>query len=226
MSVVSRNCSADRNLAPSSIAAHCKQIPNPKSQIPSPNVLGNPNFCLGFGFWDLGIGISRYDRQDDWTADYRADDDVSAHVQAEGGGELSVRESPDVPEVPRQAGTDARRERGGEVRSVRAVLGGVPGGCHLSRGGGERRHGAGGSSIREGVPDSQDALHFPRLLRGSLSCLGDLYGQGLRARRLQQGRFHLGQRGSARPAAGQREGASCSEPLVARSTNLKGSCHW
>src|SRR4030095_17160898 len=121
MSVVSRNASADRKRAPSSIAAHCKQIPNPKSQIPNPNSPGNPNLCLGFGF-------SRYDRQDDWTADYRADDDVSAHVQAEGGGELSVREGADVSEVPRQAGADARRERAGEVRRVRAVLGRVPGG--------------------------------------------------------------------------------------------------
>src|SRR4029450_12764249 len=59
MSVVSRNCSADRNRAPSSIAAHCKHIPNPRSQIPNPTAPGNPNFVwdLGFGIWDLGFPV-------------------------------------------------------------------------------------------------------------------------------------------------------------------------
>src|SRR5215208_5484214 len=43
MSVVRRNCSADSNRAPSSIAAHCKQIE-----------MRNPEFAtrVGFGFWD------------------------------------------------------------------------------------------------------------------------------------------------------------------------------
>ena len=48
--------------------------------------------------------------------------------------------SADVPEVPRQTGADAGRERPGEVRRVRSVRGGVPGGRHLPRGGRERRH--------------------------------------------------------------------------------------
>jgi hypothetical protein len=48
-------------------------------------------------------------------------------------------------------------------------------------------------ALREHVPDSQDALHLLRLLRRSVPGLGDLHGQGLRACRLQQGRFHLGQ---------------------------------
>src|SRR5258705_13906133 len=55
MSVGSRNCSADRNRAPSSIAAHCKQIPNPKSQIPNPKRELRKDWDLGFGFWDLGF---------------------------------------------------------------------------------------------------------------------------------------------------------------------------
>ena len=66
----------------------------------------------------------------------------------------------------------------------------------------------GRSAVRECVPDSQDALHFLRLLRRSLPCLGDLHGEGLRARRLQQGRFHLGQRRSARAGVGKRRAAS------------------
>ena len=57
--------------------------------------------------------------------------------------------------------------------------------------------GAGRSALREGLPDPQDALHLLRILRGSLSGVGDLHGQGLRARRLQQQGLHLGQ---GRPA--------------------------
>src|SRR5436190_15230283 len=143
MRVVSRNCSADRNRAPSSIVRNCKQIPNPKS--PNPRPPCEP-YELGFGPWVLGFGICRYDRQDDWPPYYRTDDDVSAHVQAEGGGELPIRESADVPEVSRQAGADARRERAGEVRRMRVVLGRVSGGCHLSRGSRKRRNGHGGAA--------------------------------------------------------------------------------
>ena len=51
-----------------------------------------------------------------------------------------AREGAGVPEVPRQAGADARRERPREVRRVRAVRRRVPGGRHLPRAGGERRH--------------------------------------------------------------------------------------
>ena len=57
------------------------------------------------------------------------------------------------------------------------------------------------------LPDSQDALHFLRLLRRGLPGLGDLHGQGLRAGRLQQQGFHLGQgrpAGPCRDAAGRR----------------------
>src|SRR5690349_13834524 len=100
MSVVSRNWSADRNRAPSSIAAIVEEIPN------------------SFGIWTLGFGIwdFNYDQQDDSTpADWPVDH-VPAHVQAEGGGELSVPEGADVPEIPWQAGVDARRERPREVR--------------------------------------------------------------------------------------------------------------
>ena len=53
--------------------------------------------------------------------------------------------------------------------------------------------GAGGAALREDLPDSQDALHLLRLLRRSLPGVGDLHGQGLRARRLQQQGLHLGQ---------------------------------
>jgi len=86
MSVVSRICSADRIRAPSSIAAHCKQIPGLVAATNHKPPTTNP---------------PGYYRQDDWTPDYRADDDVSAHVQAESGGELPLRESADVSEVPR-----------------------------------------------------------------------------------------------------------------------------
>jgi hypothetical protein len=73
---------------------------------------------LRIGSWEL----TRYDRKDDRTSAYRPVDDLPAHVQAEGGGELSVPEGADVPEVPRQAGADARRERPREVRGVRPLF--------------------------------------------------------------------------------------------------------
>ena len=50
-----------------------------------------------------------------------------------------------------------------------------------------------GPALRVGLPDSQDALHLLRLLRRGLPGRRDLHGQGLRARRLQQGRLRLGQ---------------------------------
>ena len=53
------------------------------------------------------------------------------------------------------------------------------------------------------LPDPQDALHLLRLLRRGLPGVGDLHGQGLRARGLQQQGLHLGQ---DRPAgAGARD---------------------
>ena len=55
-----------------------------------------------------------------------------------------------------------------------------------------------GPAVRERVPDPQDTVHLLRLLRRSVSRVGDLHGQGLRARGLQQGRLHLGQGGPAR----------------------------
>src|SRR5258706_5049894 len=74
--VVSRNWSADRARAPSSIRAIVEEIPKPKAQTPNPNCNGSTwvwAWDLGFGIWVLGF--SRYDRKDDWTSDYRADDD-------------------------------------------------------------------------------------------------------------------------------------------------------
>ena len=59
--------------------------------------------------------------------------------------------------------------------------------------------GPGRSALREGLPDPQDALHLLRLLRRGLPGVGDLHGQGLRARGLQQQGLHLGQDGPARP---------------------------
>ncbi len=61
--------------------------------------------------------------------------------------------------------------------------------------------GPGGSALREGLPDPQDALHLLRLLRRGLPGVGDLHGQGLRARGLQQQGLHLGQGRPARPGA-------------------------
>ncbi len=62
----------------------------------------------------------------DWTLPHGALHDLPAHVQEVGDGELPGPEGPDVPEVPRQAGADAGRERPGEVRRLRSVFGGVP----------------------------------------------------------------------------------------------------
>src|ERR1700741_5359614 len=169
MRVVSRNWPADRT----SIAAILRW----RGELPR----SNPPISKGPRHWaprEVEVGnweLTSYDRTDDWTADYRADDDVPAHVQAEGRGELSVPESADVPEVPRQAGADARRERAREVRGVRSLLGGVPGGRHLPRSRRKRRQRDGGPPVREGLPDSQDPLHLLRLLRRGLSGLGDLH---------------------------------------------------
>ena len=63
---------------------------------------------------------------------------------------------------------------------------------------------AGRPALRLGLSDSQDALHLLRLLRGSLPGRRDLHGQGLRARGLQQGRFRLGQDGTARAGVHRR----------------------
>ena len=59
-----------------------------------------------------------------------------------------------------------------------------------------------GPRYAQGLPDPQDALHLLRLLRRGVPGVGDLHGQGLRARRLQQQGLHLGQAGPARPGAG------------------------
>ena len=71
---------------------------------------------------------------------HRVRDHPQAPVQEADHGELSGPEVPDVPEIPRQTGADARRERPREVRRLRPVLGGVPGRRDLPRGGRERRH--------------------------------------------------------------------------------------
>ena len=60
-------------------------------------------------------------------------------------------------------------------------------------------------ALREGLPDPQDALHLLRLLRRGLPGVGDLHGQGLRARRLQQQGLHLGQAGPPGPGERSRQ---------------------
>src|SRR5258707_1747382 len=99
-------------------------MPNATSRRPSKTLW---IWGLGLGCWDLTLGSL-----DDWSADYGVYDDVPPHVQAEGDRELSVPEGADVSEIPRQAGAHARRERSREVRRLRPVLRGVPGGCDLS----------------------------------------------------------------------------------------------
>src|SRR5207249_2054278 len=84
-----------------------------------------------------------------------------------------------------------------EMRGMRAVRGGLPGGRDLSRSGRKQRHGAGGTALCVGLSDSQDALHLLRILRGSVPGRRNLHGQRLRARGVQQERFRLGQRGIA-----------------------------
>ncbi len=59
-----------------------------------------------------------------------------------------------------------------------------------------------GPRYAKSLPDPQDALHLLRILRGGLPGVGDLHGQGLRARRLQQQGLHLGQ---GRPAGARRQ---------------------
>ena len=59
-----------------------------------------------------------------------------------------------------------------------------------------------GPRYAQRLPDPQDALHLLRLLRRGLPGVGDLHGQGLRARRLQQQGLHLGQGGPAGAGAG------------------------
>ena len=63
----------------------------------------------------------------------------------------------------------------------------------------------GRSAVRQGLPDSQDALHLLRLLRRGVPGVGDLHGQGLRDRRLQQQGLHLGQDRHARAGSGGRQ---------------------
>src|SRR5262245_25941576 len=76
---------------------------------------------------------------------------AQASVQEADHGELPRAEVPDVPEISRQTGADARRERAREMRGMRPVLGGVPGRRYLPRGRGKRRFGAGRSALRVGV---------------------------------------------------------------------------
>ena len=82
--------------------------------------------------------------------------------------------------------------------------------------------GPGGSALREGLPDSQDALHLLRLLRGSLPGVGDLHGQGLRARRLQQQGLHLGQ---DRPAGAGETTTAASAFSTLQSFGALGDIH-
>ena len=101
-----------------------------------------------------------------------------------------------VPVFPKYRGKQVlMRDENGLEKCVAcgSVRGRLPGRRHLSRGGRERRHGSGRSSLREGLPDPQDALHLLRLLRRGLPGLSHLHGQGLRAGGLQQQGFHLGQ---------------------------------
>src|SRR5207247_1684554 len=168
-SVVSRNCSAERNCTSGIVVA------------------------LTLDLLDLsGPGKLRANGRHS-PSSYRICNHPEIPLPQAGYRQLSRAESADVPEIPGKAGADARRERPGEVRRVRAVRRGVPGRRDLPRGGGERRHGAGGAALRVGLSDPQDALHLLRVLRRSLPRERHLHGQGLRARRLQQRRFHLGQ---------------------------------
>jgi len=149
----------------------------------------------------MWLTMLEYDQADSGKhrrADHRVRHDLQVHVQALGHGELSRSESADVSQVAGQAGADARRGRTGEMRRVRAVRGGVPGGRDLPGGGGKRRYRHGGAALRRDLPDPQDALHLLRVLRGSVPRVGDFHGQGLRAGGLQQERLHLGQNGSSR----------------------------
>src|SRR5436190_11666233 len=175
--VVSRNCPALRNLGSCSTQAFV---------------------TTGF----KGI-IEGYDRS--------ARKGLCAHVQAPVPethyGQLSGPEDSDVSALSRQTGADARRKRPGEVRGLRTVRGGLPGGRDLSRSRGERRHGDGRPALRVHLPDSQDPLHLLRLLRRGLPGVGDFHEQGLRARRLQQGRLRVGQDGAASAGGGERESA-------------------
>ena len=68
-------------------------------------------------------------------------------------------------------------------------------------------------ALRQGLPDSQDALHLLRLLRRGLPGVGHLHGQGLRAGRLQQERLHLGQDRPARPGRSRLRHRRPSEPV-------------
>ena len=76
----------------------------------------------------------------DSAVSHRVRDDLQAHVPEAEHRQLSGREGAGVPEVPRQAGADARRERPREVRRLRTLRRGLSGRRDLPRGGGERRH--------------------------------------------------------------------------------------
>ena len=150
---------------------------------------------------------------------------LQAHLQEADHRQLPGPEDSRVPEVARQAGADARRERAREVRRLRAVRGGLPGRRHLPRGGGERRQRAGRPALRRGLPDPQDALHLLRLLRRGLPGVGDLHGQGLRARGLQQQGLHLGQDRPAGAGAAARPAIATYQPASLSAFGALGDIH-
>ncbi|MCK7523826.1 MAG: hypothetical protein MZV64_42490 [Ignavibacteriales bacterium] len=157
---------------------------------------------------------------DDSSLSCRIRHDAAALLQEADHGQLPGAEGAGLPEVPREAGADARRARPREVRGLRPVLGGVPGGRDLPRGGGERRLGRRpGPRYANDLPDPQDALHLLRLLRGGLPGGGHLHGQGLRAGGLQQAGLHLGQAGPARP----RQGGGRCRPLTCQTPMKLGA---
>ena len=59
------------------------------------------------------------------SADRRVCDHLQAPLQEAHHGQLPRTEGADVPEISRETGADARRERPREVRRLRAVLGGL-----------------------------------------------------------------------------------------------------
>src|SRR5688572_10405610 len=79
--------------------------------------------------------------------------DVSPLISRADYGELPGPEGADVPEIPWQTGSDARRKRAGEMRGVRAVRRRLSRGRHLTRGVRKRWLGNGWSALRLGVSD-------------------------------------------------------------------------